>query len=222
MNPALTVSSNRDDLTTRSTLADYADIASSIGLRKLTSNIEEVPHESLGTITRTTVTAVIANPWLGTDTEHDLSEKTESIAPLLAKLISDRLISSMGGAARIEAFGKAALVGVNGELEHAGALIHTPYFGNLLREALEGTSIICFVDGRAMPGEALRIPMWHKTAAATRTHYQTIEVALPDAPHANEIAVLAAASSGPRPHARIGDRKTDVPVTTEILKGITL
>ncbi|GAA0196351.1 amino acid synthesis family protein [Glutamicibacter creatinolyticus] len=210
------------DLSVRSTLGEYPDISAAIALRKISTSIEQMPHDELGSITRATVTAVIANPWLGTDTDHDLAERTEAIAPLLAKLISDRLLDALGGADAIEAFGKAALVGADGELEHAGALIHTPYFGNLLREALGGTSIICFVDGRATPGESLRVPMWHKTAAATRTHYQTLEMALPDAPHAGEIAVIAAASTGPRPHARIGDRTTDRPITSEILKGIQL
>lgn len=219
MNPPLIVSC---DLSTRSTLAGYADIAAATGLRKLSSTVEEVPHEKLGTITRATAMAVIANPWLGTGPDHDLSERTEAIAPLLAKLISDRLLEALGGVDRVEAFGKAALVGSGGELEHAGALIHTPFFGNLLREALGGTSIICFADGRGVPGETLRVPMWHKNAAATRTHYQTMDLFLPDAPHAGEIAVIAAASSGPRPHARIGDRTTDLPVTSEILKGIQL
>ncbi|MFJ2618571.1 amino acid synthesis family protein [Glutamicibacter sp. NPDC087344] len=210
------------DLRTRSTLTHYADIAAALGLRKLNVTVEEVPHASLGSIRRATASAVIANPWLGTGTDHDLAERTEALAPLLAKLLSDRLLDALGGAEQVQAFGKAALVGTDGELEHAGALIHTPYFGNLLREALEGTSIICFADGRGVPGEVLRIPMWHKSEPATRSHYQSIELCLPDAPHATEIAVIAAASGGPRPHARIGDRKTDQPVTTEILKDITL
>ncbi|KWR70459.1 peptide synthetase [Arthrobacter sp. W1] len=188
----------------------------------MSCTVEELPHHELGAITRATATAVIPNPWLGTGTSQDLSKRTEAIAPLLAKLLSDRLLHALGGAEKVEAFGKAALVGSDGELEHAGALIHTPFFGNLLREALGGTSIICFVDGRGVPGESLRVPMWHKTAAATRTHYQTLELSLPDAPHAGEIAVIAAASTGPRPHARIGDRTTDQVITSEILKGIQL
>ncbi|MCW4465526.1 amino acid synthesis family protein [Glutamicibacter sp. MNS18] len=210
------------DLSSRTTLDDYSEISASIGLRKISRTVEETPHEQLGNITRATATAVITNPWLGTGTGHELAERTEAIAPLLAKLLSDRLLDALGGAGNIEAFGKAALVGLDGEIEHAGALIHTPFFGNLLREALGGTSILCFVDGRATAGETLRIPLWHKTAAATRTHYQSLELFLPDAPQAGEIAVIAAASTGPRPHARIGDRTTDRQVTSEILKGIAL
>ncbi|QEP08347.1 MULTISPECIES: amino acid synthesis family protein [Glutamicibacter] len=222
MNSPLAQPSQLIDLSNRSTLDAYEDLARAIGLRKISCTVEELPHHELGAITRATATAVIPNPWLGTGTSQDLSKRTEAIAPLLAKLLSDRLLHALGGAEKVEAFGKAALVGSDGELEHAGALIHTPFFGNLLREALGGTSIICFVDGRGVPGESLRVPMWHKTAAATRTHYQTLELSLPDAPHAGEIAVIAAASTGPRPHARIGDRTTDQVITSEILKGIQL
>lgn len=210
------------DLSTRSTLTDYADIAAAAGVRRILTQTDEVPREGAGSIRRATVTAVIRNPWLGTSTSADLQPETRRIAPLLAKLLTDRLLDALGGADRIEAFGKAALVGTAGELEHAGALVHTPYFGNLVREALGGTSIICFVDGRAEAGEMLRVPMWHKTAAATRSHYQTVEVNLADAPHPGEIAVIAAASTGPRPFARIGDRTTDRPVTSDILKEIAL
>lgn len=222
MNSPLAQPSQLIDLSNRSTLDAYEDLARAIGLRKISCTVEELPHHELGAITRATATAVIPNPWLGTGTSQDLSKRTEAIAPLLAKLLSDRLLHALGGAEKVEAFGKAALVGSDGELEHAGALIHTPFFGNLLREALGGTSIICFVDGRGVPGESLRVPMWHKTTAATRTHYQTLELSLPDAPHAGEIAVIAAASTGPRPHARIGDRTTDQVITSEILKGIQL
>lgn len=222
MNLSVADATRTVDLSTRSTLADYGDIAAAAGLRKVFTQVEEIPRDGEASILRATATAVIRNPWLGTGTGTDLQPETRRIAPLLAKLLTDRLIDALGGASAVEAFGKAALVGTAGELEHAGALVHTPYFGNLVREALEGTSIICFVDGRAEAGELLRVPMWHKTAAATRSHYQTVEAHLADAPHPDEIAVIAAASTGPRPFARIGDRTTDQPVTSEILKEIAL
>ncbi|QZY51023.1 amino acid synthesis family protein [Leucobacter tenebrionis] len=222
MPPIPTAEARTVDLSSRSTLVDYADVAAAAGLRRVSTQVEEVPREHAEPIRRAAAIAVIRNPWLGTGTDTDLAPETRRVAPLLAKLLTDRLLDALGGADRIEAFGKAALVGTAGELEHAGALVHTPYFGNLVREALEGTSIICFVDGRAEPGELLRVPLWHKTAAATRSHYQTVEVNLVDAPHAGEIAVVATASTGPRPFARIGDRTTDQPVTSEILKEIEL
>jgi hypothetical protein len=137
---------------------------------------------------------------------------------VLARLLTDRLLAALGGVDEIEAFGKAAIVGTAGELEHAGALIHTPYFGNLMREFLGGESIICFADTRADAGESLVVPLWHKTHAATRSHYQTISARVPDAPRADEIVVIAAASTGPRPHPRIGDRLTDPIITSQNLE----
>ncbi|SJM51009.1 amino acid synthesis family protein [Gulosibacter sp. 10] len=212
----------RAGLYDRSTLHDYADVAAAAGVRSVRTHVEELRDATGRPIRRAAATAVIRNPWIGTGTEHDLADATERVAPLLAKLLTDRLLARLGGASEVIAFGKAAIVGIDGEIEHAGALIHTPYFGNLVREALGGTSILCFADGRATPGALLRVPMWHKTAAATRDYYQTLEVPLGDAPHAGEIAVVAAASTGPRPFARIGDRATDRPITSEILKEIAL
>jgi hypothetical protein len=167
---------------------------------------------------RAVAAAVIENPWLGTGPATDLSPEVEIIAPVLAKALTDRLIDALGGVEAIEAYGKAAIVGTAGEIEHAGALIHTPYFGNLMRDFLQGESIICFADVRGDAGETLVVPMWHKTAAATRNHYQTISARVSDAPRAGEIVVIAAASTGPRPHARIGDRKTDPKVSAENLE----
>ncbi|MET8982652.1 amino acid synthesis family protein [Streptomyces sp. NPDC004539] len=194
----------------------------SIGLRKLVlyrdvvlTEAGEAPGQPAR---RASVAAVIRNPWVGTGSSADLSMEQGRIAPVLAKLLTDQLIASLGGVDEIEAFGKAAIVGAAGEIEHAGALIHTPYFGNLVREFLQGESIICFADTRAEAGETLVVPLWHKTRASTRSHYQTISARVSDAPRADEIVVIAAASTGPRPHPRIGDRMTDPVVTTETLE----
>ncbi len=169
---------------------------------------------------RAAVAAVIANPWIGTGADHDLSVAVEAIAPRLAKLLTERLVDALGDVSSIAAFGKGAIVGTAGEIEHAGALIHTPYFGNLMRDFLDGESIICFADTRAVAGQSLVVPMWHKTHAATRSHYQTIVTAISDAPRADEIVVVAAASTGPRPHPRIGDRTTDPAVSPDVLERI--
>lgn len=208
------------------TAAAEAELARRVGVRRLLTKTEELIADggtpAAASILRASAVAVIANPWAGTGTGEDLQPETERVAPTVAKLLADRLIATLGGASSIEAFGKSAVVGLRGEIEHAGALVHTPYFGNLVREFLEGTSIICFSDDRADAGTTIRVPLWHKTAAATRSHYQTIDVHLPDAPHADEIAIIAVASTGPRPHARIGDRTTDRTVTSDVLKGIQL
>jgi hypothetical protein len=166
---------------------------------------------------RATAAAVITNPWVGTGADEDLSPAVKEVATVLARELTDRLLTVLGGVKAVEAFGKAAVVGTGGEIEHGAALIHTPYFGNLLREFLQGESIICFSDTRGDAGTSLVVPMWHKTHAATRSHYQTVEVRVGDAPRRDEIVVVAAASTGPRPHARIGDRRTDPDVSSHHL-----
>ncbi|WP_129660148.1 amino acid synthesis family protein [Rothia halotolerans] len=202
----------------------YEAAATRLGLRRITTVRDELRREAGRELERplrqAAAVAVLRNPWLDEGLEGDLGPATERIAPILGKLLSDRLIQALGGVEHIEAFGKAALVGLDGELEHAGALIHTPYFGNIVRELLEGTSVLCFADGRSTAGADLRVPLWHKTHATSRKHYQTMDVHLADAPRADEICVIAAASDGPRPFPRIGDRSTDRPITTEILEGL--
>lgn len=202
----------------------FDDLARSLGVRSLTLNREETMAEAGTPLDRPLVqaaaVAVLRNPWIGTGPDTDLAPETEAIAPVLAKVLTDRLLSAIGPATAVAAFGKAAVVGTAGELEHAGALIHTPYFGNIMRELLEGTSVLCFADGRAAASASIRVPMWHKTHATSRDHYQSIDVRLPDAPQPDEICVIAAAANGPRPFARIGDRRTDGTVTTDILKGL--
>jgi len=158
---------------------------------------------------RASAAAVIRNPWAGSGHVDDLSATAAQVAPGLARELADRLAASLGGTAQIAAFGKAAIVGLGGEIEHGAALIHTPYFGNVLRELVGGSSIIVFADERGPAGTTLAVPVWHKTAAATRSHYQSVPVRVPDAPRDDEIVVIAAAATGPRPHPRIGDRTTD-------------
>ena len=78
-------------------------------------------------------------PMAGRGVVADLDDETAVIAPVLAHELTARLVGALGGVDRVEAFGKAAIVGTAGEIEHAGALIHTPYFGNLFRELTEGS-----------------------------------------------------------------------------------
>lgn len=208
----------------RPAASSLEDIARAVGVRKIVVQMEEIRSDGSGalaaSVTRAAAAAVLRNPWAGLPVSTDLQPETERVAPILAKVLTDRLIEALGGAGEIEAFGKSAVVGLAGETEHAAALIHTPFFGNLVREFLEGSSILCFSDDRAEPGTSIAVPMWHKTAASTRSHYQTLSLSLSDAPHRHEIVVVAAASTGARPHPRIGDRTTDRPVTSDILEGI--
>jgi hypothetical protein len=198
--------------------------AAGTGLRKVVVYRETVVTEADERPSRpalqASVAAVVRNPWLGTPPSRDLTPEVTQIAPILAQLLTDRLIETLGGVDAIEAFGKAAIVGSAGEIEHGGALIHTPYFGNLMREFLDGESIICFADTRADAGEPLVVPLWHKTHAATRSHYQTVSTRIGDGPRADELVIIAAGSTGPRPHPRIGDRTTDPAITVKSLESV--
>ena len=184
-----------------------------VHIRKVATVCEDLVAE-LGApvstpVRRVAVAAVISNPWAGRGVVSDLNDEVARVSPILAHLLTSRLIDALGGTERVQAFGKAAIVGLGGEIEHAGALIHTPYFGNLFREITEGDSIIVFSDDRMDAGSSLTVPMWHKMQAATRSHYQTVSVRVHDAPRADEIVVIAAGSTGGRPNARIGDRTSD-------------
>ncbi|MBB3053154.1 hypothetical protein FHS23_004197 [Prauserella isguenensis] len=192
-------------------------------IRRIVTVTDEPLHEAgepvRVPVRRVAAVAVVSNPWVGRGVLNDLSAEVSALAPEIAHALSDRLVSALGGAEHVEAFGKAALVGVNGEIEHAGALIHTPYFGDVLRRRTDGESIIVFADQRSGAGTSLPVPIWHKNHASTRSHYQTVPVRVPDAPRPDEIAVIAAASDGPRPNARIGDRRTDTALADHILTG---
>ena len=106
--------------------------------------------------------------------------------------------------------GKAAVVGTDGEVEHASALIHTLRFGNQLREEVAGVSFLPFRNKRAAPGCAIDVPMKHKSAEGTRSHFLTISFSIPDAPGPDEIVVALGIATSGRPHARIGDRYEDM------------
>ena len=115
-----------------------------------------------------------------------------------------------GGGDAIEAYGKAAMVGTSGEIEHGSALIHTLRFGNVFRDAVGGTSYLSFTNSRGGPGATISIPMMHKSDPGWRSHYLTLEMTVADAPSPDEIVVAIGASVGGRPHHRIGNRYSDM------------
>lgn len=155
--------------------------------------------------------AIIRNPW-GSDYVEDLQPQIMAHAVALADALVPRLIALMGGPDRIEAFGKAAVTGTSGEVEHAAGLIHTLHFGNAYRIAAEADSFLPFINKRAGAGTAITLPMTHKSLEnkGARTHFVTLEFSIPDAPAHDEIVVALGASSGGRPHPRIGDRFQDM------------
>lgn len=160
---------------------------------------------------RTTVAAaVLANPWVGSGFIQDLQPEIMRIAPPLGDLLVPHLLEAIGGADRIEAYGKAAIVGLNGEVEHASALIHTLRFGNKLREAVSGKSFLPFTNKRAAAGCSIDIPLKHINQDGMRSHFLTASISIADAPAPNELVVAIGAAISGRPHARIGDRYEDM------------
>ncbi|MBX3093336.1 MAG: amino acid synthesis family protein [Cryobacterium sp.] len=186
----------------------------SLKLRKVITQVEtlstEYDREVDPTIRTAIAAAVIRNPWVDEGFVEDLSPKIKAIAPELGQLLSHEVVTALGGGVSIEAYGKSAVVGLNGEIEHASALIHTLHFGNVFRDMAEGTSYLSFTNRRAGSGALVVIPMVHKLESWRRSHFITSTLSIEDAPEADEIVVAIAASTGGRPFERIGDRNQDL------------
>ena len=185
-----------------------------LDLRKVVTHTEEVhieggraadpPLRLLG------IAAVLTNPWAGQGFVEDLRPTILEVAPRLGEVLVPRLVGLAGGADAVEGYGKAAMVGTSGEVEHGSALIHTLRFGNVFREAVGGTAYLSFTNTRGGPGATLAIPMMHKVDPGWRSHYLTLEMTVADAPAPDEIVVAIGASVGGRPHHRIGNRYSDM------------
>ncbi|MBA3911949.1 MAG: peptide synthetase [Rhodobacter sp.] len=157
-----------------------------------------------------TAVAVLKNPWAGRGFVEDLKPEIHDVAPELGKLLTAMILDAAGGPDHVEGYGKAAVVGLDGELEHANALIHTLRFGNHYRQAVGAKTYLAFTNVRGGANTPVMIPLMDKHDEGRRSHYQTIHFALPDAPAADEIVVALGASTGGRPHHRIGDRYQDL------------
>lgn len=179
-------------------------------IRKITVFVEETLTEMGQTISPSTrkaaAVAVIANPFAGRYVE-DLTPLIE-IGAELGGLLGRKCVEVLGiSPAQVESYGKAALVGEDGELEHAAALLH-PSLGKPLREAVEkGAALVPSSKKRGGPGRPLDIPLGHKDAAYVRSHFDGMEVSLADAPHPAEIMVAVALTDSGRPLARVGGLK---------------
>ncbi|MFK7761840.1 MAG: amino acid synthesis family protein [Roseobacter sp.] len=155
------------------------------------------------------VAAVLRNPWAGRFVE-DLKPEIMAFGPMLGEMLTERITEMAGGGEKIEAFGKAGIVGVDGEIEHASGLIHTLRFGNFFREAVGAKSYLAFTNIRGGANTAIQIPLMDKNDAGRRSHYLTLQFAIPDAPRADEVIVALGAATSGRPHHRIGDRYQDL------------
>ena len=155
------------------------------------------------------VAAVVQNPWAGRFVD-DLKPEIMAFGPVLGAMLTERMIALAGSGAAIEAYGKAAVVGVDGEVEHASGLIHTLRFGNHYREAVGAKSYLAFTNTRGGPNAPIMVPLMDKNDAGRRSHYLTIQFAIPDAPRSDEIVVVLGGATSGRPHHRIGDRYQDL------------
>ena len=154
--------------------------------------------------------AVITNPWAGRGFVEDLGPEIRAVAPILGEKLTAEILAMTGGGAAVEGYGKAAIVGTSGEVEHASALIHTLRFGNHYRKAVGAKSYLSFTNTRGGPNCPVVIPLMHKGDEGMRSHYLTIQFSIMDAPAPDEIVVALGASIGGRPHHRIGDRYKDI------------
>ena len=154
--------------------------------------------------------AIIANPWAGRGFVENLRPEINDCAPGLGALLTGMILDIAGSGEAVEGYGKAAVVGTMGEVEHASALIHTLRFGNHYREAVGAKTYLSFTNVRGGPGTPVMIPLMDKNDAGRRSHYLTIHHVIPDAPAPDEIVIALGASIGGRPHHRIGDRYQDI------------
>ena len=184
----------------------------SADIRKIVVFVEDVLSEAGETIDpparKAAAVAVIRNPFAGRY-EKDLSSLIEQGAEL-GGLLAARCLEALGiEASSVESYGKAALVGEDGEYEHAAALLH-PSMGKPVRAAIGGgAALIPSSKKRGGLGEGLDIPLGHKDAAYVRSHFDGMTVRIGDAPRANEILVAVALTDSGRPLARVGGLQKD-------------
>lgn len=179
-------------------------------IRKTVMFLEDIHHENGPKPTqprsRAAIIALVANPFAGSYAE-DLQSAMNDLKPL-GLMMTDRLVEAMGGLDGIDGYGKAAIAGEAGELEHT-ALWHVPG-GYAMRERL-GTAKAIVPSAMKVGGAGCRIdvPLGHINAAYVRSHFDAMEVGVPDGPRANEILFALAMSKGPRIHSRMGGLTTD-------------
>ena len=152
--------------------------------------------------------AIIKNPWFGRGYVENLRPEIRETGPIVGKLLTDMVLDVTGDA--LEGYGKASVVGMGGEIEHAQAMTHTLWFGNQYREAVDAKTYLAFANTRGAAGTSIMIPLMDKHDGGRRSHYQTIHVTVPDAPAEDEIIIALGASIGGHPNHRIGDRYEDL------------
>lgn len=181
-------------------------------IRKIALFLDET-HSEMGhridpPTRRAAAVAVIANPFAGRDVE-DL-DALMTIGAELGGLLGARAVAALGIAPdAAESYGKAAMVGESGELEHAAAILHPRMGAPLRAEVGGGKALVPSSKKMGGPGQVLDIPLGHKDAAYVRSHFDGMEVRLSDAPRAGEILVAIAVTNSGRPRPRVGGLTSD-------------
>jgi hypothetical protein len=183
-----------------------------VAIRKITTIVEEQLLEGGAPLARplkkVAAVAIIQNPLAG--------QAGADLAPLIAaggelgRILTEHILAVLPKA-DVQSFGKAAIVGAGGELEHAAALIH-PTFGKSVREVLGGgRAVIPSAKKCGGPGTTIDVPVVYKEALRVASHYDAMEVRVGDAPQPGEVLVALVLTNGGRPHARIpGHQLKDV------------
>ena len=175
-----------------------------VDIRKILTAVEEIRHEGgpppARPLRRAWVAAVIHNPYAGRY-EPDILPLMDALKPLGLDM-ARRLVEAVGGDPKVvEGYGKGAIIGERGELEH-GALWHAPG-GYAMREVLGGAkAIVPSAKKVGGPGTRLDVPITHINASYVRSHFDAIEVGLADAPRGDEMLLVLAMTTGPRIHHR--------------------
>ena len=180
-----------------------------VDIRKILTAVEEIRHEGgpppARPLRRAWVGAVIHNPYAGRY-EPDILPLMDALKPLGLDM-ARRLVTALGGDPKVvEGYGKGAIIGERGELEH-GALWHAPG-GYAMREVLGGAkAIVASTKKVGGPGTRLDVPITHINASYVRSHFDAMEVGIADAPRADEILLALVMTTGARVHARVGGLK---------------
>lgn len=176
-------------------------------IRKLVVQVDETRREmgkDIAPPTRRAVAiAVIENPYAGRYSEN--LDELIAIGEELGALLGQKAVKALGiEPGQAQSYGKAAIVGERGELEHAAAILH-PKLGAPLRVAVEkGAALVPSAKKQGTLGTAIDVPLGHKDAAFVRSHFDAVEARVSDAPRANEIVVAVAVTDSGRPLPRIG------------------
>jgi hypothetical protein len=179
----------------------------SAAIRKLVVQVDEV-HLEMGRpveppTRRAVAMAVIQNPYAGRYAAT--LEELISIGEELGQLLGAKCVAALGiRPDQAQSYGKAAIVGEAGELEHAAAILHPQLGATLRREVGSGAALVPSAKKMGSLGTAIDVPLGHKDAAFVRSHFDAIEARVADAPRANEIVVAIAVTDSGRPLPRVG------------------